>query len=284
MAILTQCLRVLLAVSTLLSFIEAQNTSVSTQWPLHNDGLNDVVQWDHYSFMLNGKRFFSFGGEFHYWRIPVPALWKDIIQKMKASGATTVAIYSHWGLHQPLPNVTDFETTFRDIGQLYSIAKEVGLLMLVRPGPYINAEANAGGYPLWATTGAYGSLRNNDTRYEAAWTPYMAGHAEITSKYTVVKNNSVALYQIENELSGQWINVAARTPNNTLIQYMEELEATARSNGIDVPLTHNAPNMNGRSWSMDYGAGFGGNVDVYGLDSYPAVSIMDRILVSGATY
>jgi hypothetical protein len=41
-----------------------------SQWPLHDNGLNDVVQWDHYSFKVNGKRLFVFSGEIHYWRVP----------------------------------------------------------------------------------------------------------------------------------------------------------------------------------------------------------------------
>lgn len=44
----------------------AQSSSPS-QWPLHDNGLNDVVQWDHYSYKINGKRLFVFSGELHYW-------------------------------------------------------------------------------------------------------------------------------------------------------------------------------------------------------------------------
>jgi len=51
---------------------------------------------------------------------------------------------------------------------------------------------------------------------------------------------------------------------------MQLLEANARANGIDVPLIHNDPNMNTKSWSKDFSSA-GGNVDLYGLDSYPSV-------------
>jgi hypothetical protein len=50
---------------------------------------------------------------------------------------------------------------------------------------------------------------------------------------------------------------------------MQLLEDTARKSGIDVPLTYNAPNMNGYSWSKDF-SNVTGNVDVAGLDSYPS--------------
>ena len=53
----------------------------------------------------------------------------------------------------------DFTTGAHDFTRLFEIAKRVGLYVIVRPGPYVNAEANAGGFPLWLTTGEYGALR-----------------------------------------------------------------------------------------------------------------------------
>lgn len=67
------------------SGVNAQNNTPSA-WPLHDNGLNDVVQWDHYSFKVNGKRLFVFSGEIHYWRIPVYEVWEDLLEKIKAAG------------------------------------------------------------------------------------------------------------------------------------------------------------------------------------------------------
>lgn len=49
--------------------------------------------------------------------------------------------------------------------------------------------------------------------------------------------------QIENELNGQWKSIPDKTLNPPVAGYMQALEDTARDNGIDVPLSHNAPNM-----------------------------------------
>lgn len=57
-----------------------------TQWPIQNDGETDLVQWDHYSMIVNGERLFIWSGEMHYWRTPVPELWIDILEKVKAAG------------------------------------------------------------------------------------------------------------------------------------------------------------------------------------------------------
>lgn len=65
--------------------VSAQNNTIGA-WPLHDNGLSDVVQWDHYSFKVNGKRLFVFSGEIHYWRIPVYEVWEDLLEKIKAAG------------------------------------------------------------------------------------------------------------------------------------------------------------------------------------------------------
>ncbi|KAI1125308.1 glycoside hydrolase superfamily [Nemania abortiva] len=257
----------LLGLSTLGLGVAAQSNS--TEWPLHDNGLTKVVEWDHYSFYVNGQRLFVFSGEFHYWRYPVPELWRDLLEKVKAAGFNAFSIYNHWGYHNPLPGVLDFESGAHDFTEIMSLAKELGLYMIIRPGPYINAEANAGGFPLWVTTGAYGGLRNNDARYTAAWTPYMAEISKIIAPHLITNGGNVILFQVENELGSQWLNTAKKTPNVPVQEYMALLEQAARDNGINVPLTQNSPNMNDFSWSHDFSDALG-NVDVVGLDSYPS--------------
>lgn len=139
----------------------------------------------------------------------------------------------------------------------------------MRPGPYINAETSAGGFPLWVTTGAYGTLRNSDERYTEAWTPYWSNISQLIAPHLITNGGNVILFQIENEYGDQWLDIATKTPDVDAGTYMELLETSARENGIDVPLTHNDPNMNAYSWSKDF-SNDTGNVDVVGLDSYPS--------------
>jgi beta-galactosidase len=150
-------------------------TNTSTSWPLLDNGLQHTVQWDHYSLLINGERLFLFGGEMHPFRLPVPELWEDILQKIKAMGMRMVSIYTHWGFHASTPGHVDFNTGAHNLTRFLEMARDMGLYVLVRPGPYINGELSAGGMALWATTGAYGALRLNGTAYTEAWTPYMDG-------------------------------------------------------------------------------------------------------------
>ncbi|KAH7075575.1 glycoside hydrolase superfamily [Paraphoma chrysanthemicola] len=249
--------------------VNAQNNSLGN-WPLHDNGLNQVVQWDHYSFKVNGKRLFVFSGEIHYWRIPVPEVWEDLLEKIKASGFTAFAFYGNWGYHSANNHTTDFETGAHDFTKLFEIAKRVGLYVITRPGPYVNAEANAGGFPLWVTTGAYGALRNNDSRYLEALDPYFSEFSTRTKEHQITNGGNALVYQIENEYGEQWKDRTNKIPNAPAGAYMAALEDSARANGIDIPLIHNDPNMNTKSWSKDYAPGAVGNVDVAGLDSYPS--------------
>ena len=60
-----------------------------------------TVTFDKYSLMLDGKRTFIWSGEFHYWRLPSPDLWRDMLQKMKAEGYNAISIYFDWAYHSP---------------------------------------------------------------------------------------------------------------------------------------------------------------------------------------
>lgn len=51
------------------------------------------------------------------------------------------------------------------------------------------------------------------------------------------------IMKIENELDGQWKSIPDKILNPPVAGYMQALEDVARDNGIDVPLSHNAPNM-----------------------------------------
>ena len=70
------------------------------------------------------------------------------------------------GLPLAQPGVYDF-TGVRDMDQLLDMAQEVGLYVIARPGPYINAEIDGGGFPGWLThPGRQGAHRRR--RYLAA--------------------------------------------------------------------------------------------------------------------
>ncbi|EKM56228.1 glycoside hydrolase family 35 protein [Phanerochaete carnosa HHB-10118-sp] len=227
--------------------------------PRHSTGLTDAVQWDNYTLWIEGQRVFLHSGEFHTFRLPVPDLWLDIFQKMVAAGlngvrcALTASIYIHWALTNPAPGVLDFND-WRDLQPVFKAAEQAGIFIVLRPGPYINAETTAGGLALWTTSLTTSELRTNATDIEESWMPYVQRIINESKPNQVSDGGSLIAVQVDNEYSQSPIQRA---------EYFAQLEATYTSNGIVVPLTYNDP---GEGLNFINGTGA---VDIYGLDSYP---------------
>ncbi|CBX90771.1 hypothetical protein IAQ61_002256 [Plenodomus lingam] len=228
-----------------------------------DNGLQTVVEWDNGSLMVDDERVLIMSGEFHYQRLPVPELWLDVFQKFKANGMNAVSIYFFWSYHSSSKGQYDFTTPGKDLQRLFDMAKEAGLYVIARPGPYVNAETNGGGFALWTSDGSGGKYRTSDETYRQAWSEWIAEVGSIIAKNQITEGGPVILAQVENEL--QQTRYEA---NDTLVVYMEQLKTAFKDAGIVVPLSHNEKGFRSKSWSTDYN-NVGGAINVYGLDSYP---------------
>ncbi|HEY1565398.1 MAG TPA: beta-galactosidase, partial [Solirubrobacteraceae bacterium] len=220
-----------------------------------------TITYDQDSLMIDGRRTVIWSGEFEYWRLPSPSLWLDILQKMKAEGYNAVTIYFNWAYHSPRPGVYDFSGV-RDVSKLLDMAAKTGLYVIARPGPYINAETSAGGFPGWLTTQA-GKARTNAPDYEAAADEWLHHIDAILRNHQLTNGTgTVILYQIENELASTGTGES---------DYMQNLYDTVRSDGITVPIFHNDKGRNGIWVPAD--SGVPGTVtgpnDLYAFDGYP---------------
>jgi Beta-galactosidase len=218
-----------------------------------------IVSYDKYSLMVDGRRVFLWSGEFHPFRLPSPSLWLDILEKMKANGYNAVSAYFDWGYHSPAPGVYDFSGV-RDMGRFLDMAAQVGLYVIARPGPYINAEVDAGGFPDWLTT-TPGHARTNDATYLSYTDQWQTAiDAIIASRQLTNGGGSVIAYEIENEY-------AANLTNGIGADYMAHLYAKARADGITVPIFHNDKGRNG-FWIPGSFPGSDSNY-LYAFDGYP---------------
>ena len=222
------------------------------------------VAYDARSLMVDGKRLVVWGGEFHPFRLPSPDLWRDILQKMKASGFNTVALYFDWGYHSPRQGVYDF-SGIRDIDRLLTMAEEEGLYVITRAGPYVNAELTRGGFPGWLVN-QRARARTDDPAYIAAVDEWLDRINPIIAKHQInsdpKRKYGVILHQIENEL-------ALTTPSQR--RYMDHLATKARADGITVPLFHNDQGRNGY-WTPESSTVKNvvpGPNDMYAFDGYP---------------
>lgn len=72
-------------------------------------------------------------------RLIVPDLWLDVMQRIKALGFNAISMYTYWGIYNPAPGVMDIDG-WKDFEPFIEAANEAGLWVVARPGPYIVSE------------------------------------------------------------------------------------------------------------------------------------------------
>jgi beta-galactosidase len=154
-----------------------------------------TIEGDH--FVREGKPYQIISGTIHYPRVP-RAYWRDRLQKAKAMGLNTVETYVFWNLHEPKPGVFDF-TGQLDVAAFVRTAQEVGLNVIVRPGPYVCAEWEAGGYPAWLFADPSIKVRTKDPKFLAAADRYLARVGKELAPLQATHSGPIVAVQIENE-------------------------------------------------------------------------------------
>lgn len=92
------------------------------------------VTYDEHSLRVHGERIYVFSGEFHPYRLPVPDLWLDVFQKIKALGFNAVSYYVHWALLEGEQGKYLAEGIFAQ-DPFYEAAQMTGIYLIARPGP-----------------------------------------------------------------------------------------------------------------------------------------------------
>ena len=228
--------------------------------PTHAATAHEMT-WDSQSLKIDGQRVFIWSGEVHPFRLPSPGAWRDVLQKMRALGFNTVSLYFPWGYYTPSPGVYDFSGV-RDIDGILRMAEEEGLYVIVRAGPYVNAELSRGGFPTWLVN-QRAKARTDAPEYLQAVDDWYAHVNPIFARHQLTNGGgTIIAFQIENELPDA-------TPEHA--RYLQHLAERAHADGITVPLFHNDMGRNG-NWvprSSSVSGVATGPVDLYAWDSYP---------------
>lgn len=228
------------------------------------DGREHTVGFDRYSMLIDGRRVVLWSGEMHPFRLPSPSLWRDVLQKLRAHGYNTVSVYVSWNYHSPAPGTYDF-TGVRDLDLFLRTAAETGLYVTLRPGPYINAEVDAGGFPGWLTA-TRGTARTADATYLAHVDEWLTAVNRIVVRHLYTRGTgTVVLYQLENEYANHVTEATGR-------DYMAHLYRKVRADGVDVPLFHNDKGRNGQWAPGTFDTGGERGRWLYGFDGYPSPS------------
>jgi beta-galactosidase GanA len=219
------------------------------------------ITWDRHSLMFDGRRQMIWAAEFHPFRLPSPSLWRDVLQKLKAAGFNAVSIYFAWGYHSAAPGHYDFSGV-RNVERVLEMAAEEGLYVIARPGPYVNGELSAGGFPGWLLR-QRAEARTDAPEYQAAAGEWLTQIDAVIARHQLTNGGgTVIAYQLENELFSV-------QPKNA--RHMQFLADKARADGITVPLFHNAasrlPDWTPKNSSAPFANP--GPTDLYAFDGYP---------------
>jgi len=152
--------------------------------------------------LLDGKRFQLISGSICYFRI-LPEHWADRLGKLVALGANAVEVYVPWNFHERRLGEWDFSGP-ADLARFIRLAGNLGLLVLLRPGPYICAEWSMGGLPWWLLArDPPPKLRCGDPYFLEAVEAYFRRLSEEVAPLLCSEGGPIVAAQVENEY-GYW--------------------------------------------------------------------------------
>ena len=148
-------------------------------------------------FTLDGKPFRVISGEMHYPRIP-RAYWRDRLRMARAMGLNTITTYVFWNVHEPRPGKYDFDGN-NDVAEFIREAQQEGLYVILRPGPYVCAEWEWGGYPAWLLKDRDIVVRSSDPKFMVPATRWLARLGKELAPLQIGNGGPIILTQVENE-------------------------------------------------------------------------------------
>lgn len=186
-----------------------------------------TIHYDHKSFIINGDRVFLNSAAIHYFRMPKQE-WREVLLKAKLAGMNCIDTYFAWNIHEAEEGNFYFEED-ADCGQFLDLCAQLGLWVIARPGPFICAEWDFGGFPWWLSTKDGIEYRIDNEIYLKYVFRYFDQLLPIIAKRQITNGGSVILVQVENEYG--YLAESERGKN-----YMAKLRDGILSRNIDVPL------------------------------------------------
>lgn len=185
------------------------------------------------AFYRNGKVTPIISGEMHYPRIP-HQYWRHRIQMMKAMGLNTVATYVFWNIHEPEPGVWDF-TGDKNLAEYIKIAGEEDMMVILRPGPYVCAEWEFGGYPWWLQNIKGMEIRRDNAEFLKRTKAYIDRLYKEVGGLLYTKGGPIVMVQCENEF-GSYVSQRTDIPLEEHRAYNAKIKQQLADAGFDVPL------------------------------------------------
>ncbi|KAI3872344.1 hypothetical protein MKX03_019611 [Papaver bracteatum] len=157
------------------------------------------VTYDSKAIIINGQRRILLSGSIHYPR-STPEMWPDLIQKAKEAGLDVIQTYVFWNGHEPSPNRYYFEGRY-DLVKFLKLVHQAGLYVHLRIGPYVCAEWNFGGFPVWLKYVPGMHFRTDNGPFKAAMQKFTTKIVDMMKyeKMFQTQGGPIIMSQIENE-------------------------------------------------------------------------------------
>ncbi|XP_073295931.1 beta-galactosidase 3-like isoform X1 [Primulina huaijiensis] len=161
------------------------------------------VTYDRKAIIINGQRKILLSGSIHYTR-STPDMWEDLILKAKNAGLNVIDTYVFWNVHEPSPGNYNFKGRY-DVVRFFKTVQKVGLYVNLRIGPYVCAEWNFGGFPVWLKYVPGISFRTNNEPFKASMQKFTQKIIDMMSSENLfeMQGGPIILSQIENEYGTQ---------------------------------------------------------------------------------
>ncbi|PSR37645.1 MAG: beta-galactosidase [Sulfobacillus thermosulfidooxidans] len=198
------------------------------------------------AFELDNHPLFFYGGEVHYFRMD-PSQWRDRLATVKGLGINVVSTYIPWLWHEPEPGLFDFTghtDPRRNVVDFIALAGQLGLMVFVRPGPYVMSELRQEGLPDWLLDlhpeiiALDSQGRPHPTRMVTYLHPtflsfvdrWYAAVSEVLAPYFSHNGGPIILSQLDNEVGMlHWVTMMPDQRPDIEKQYQEFLANTAGS-------------------------------------------------------
>ncbi|XP_054167254.1 beta-galactosidase-1-like protein [Oppia nitens] len=157
-----------------------------------------IIDKTNNQFLKDGQPFRYIAGHIEYFKVPA-VLWRDRLTKYKMAGLNAIQIYVEWNSHEPEEGMYHFDGDNDLIGFL-KLANELDLLVLVRTGPFIDAERDMGGLPYWLLSkNPNMKLRTSDPSYLVEVDKWYDRLLPMLIPMLYKNGGPVIMVQIENE-------------------------------------------------------------------------------------
>ncbi|XP_010535801.1 PREDICTED: beta-galactosidase 7 [Tarenaya hassleriana] len=158
-----------------------------------------IVSHDERAITIDGQRRILISGSIHYPRSTAD-MWPDLINKAKDGGLDAIETYVFWNAHEPARRQYEFSGNL-DLVRFIKTVQDAGLYAVLRIGPYVCAEWNYGGFPMWLHNMNSVEFRTTNTDFMNEMQNFTTLIVDMMKRENLfaAQGGPIILAQIENE-------------------------------------------------------------------------------------